>query len=238
MFRGALRLSVATVSVLFLAGCSLNVELDSTAASSPLQTPTSDTAQSEPAPLPMDYVVAEQAIWPRSETYFDFVLVLSNPNLDFAWDSEYVDIDGLADDGSVLDSTWATVSLLPGRSRAIYGSLFTDGRAPVALELRGITPPTFVGDSSYCNVEVSRTTVEPSYGDSWVRGYVSSDCQSELEGLSIQVLVRDEYGKLIFGGEGSVGIVKPDTESFAEILLWDVEVPPSSSVELVSELGF
>ena len=64
------------------------------------------------------------------------------------------------------------------------------------------------------------------------------DYQSQLEDLSIQVLVRDEYGKLIFGGEGSVGIVKPDTESFAEILLWDVEVPPSSSVELVSELGF
>lgn len=234
---------LASLLVVFsLSGCVDQAEPQEikppTTGSSSTQTSNSGMAQTEPAPLPMDFIVVEQAIWPRSETYFDFVLVLSNPNTDFAWDAASVDIDGVSADGSVLDSTWATVSLLPGRSRAIYGSLFTDGRTPVALELRGMSAPTFVGDSTYCNVVASRLTVEPSYGDTWVRGYVTSDCQSALEDVAIQVLVRDSNGELIFGGESTVGIVKPQTESFAEILLWDVEVPPSSSIELVSELGF
>lgn len=238
MFGGTSRLFAAITCVISLTGCGLTAEGETSSQPSRTQTANSGVAQAEPAPVPLNFKVVEQAIWPRSETYFDFVLVLSNPNTDFAWDSASVDIDGVAADGSILDSTWATVSLLPDRSRAIYGSLFTDGRAPVALELRGMSTPTFVGDSTYCNIEASRVKVEPAYGDTWVRGYVTSDCESALEDVAIQVLIRDSKGKLIFGGEGTVGIVKPQTESFAEILLWDVEVPPSSSIELVSELGF
>ncbi len=238
MRRGTFRSLFSLTSLLLLVGCSSVSQ--SAAPTTPSSQPasTSSIVQPEAEPTPKDYVLVEKAIWPRSSTYYDFVVVLSNPNDEFAWDSAYLDIDGLADDGAILDSTWATVSLLPNRSVAIYGSFFTDGRTPVTLEIRGMPAPMFVGASTYCEVSVSRTSVEPSYGDTWVRGYVTSDCPSELEDLSIQALVRDANGKLIFGGQGTVGIVKPGVESFAEVLLWDVEVPPSSEIEIVSELGY
>lgn len=184
-------------------------------------------------------LVIEQYFWPVPEQdYWDFVLLIDNPNPLYAWFDEDFQVFAVAEDGTLLDSAYVWATFLPQRRSAVYGTFYNVGDTKIAtLEVSDLDAGTSVSSSLYCSFEVLDFSVTNGNGASDVKGTLASNCEEDYEYPQVVVLVQDEEGNPINGNSAILPVVKANGKSQFDALLWNYKPSKSDNYLVIPELG-
>lgn len=181
----------------------------------------------------------EQYFWPVPEQdYWDFVLLIDNPNPLYAWFDEDFQVFAVAEDGTLLDSAYVWATFLPLRRSAVYGTFYDVGDTKISkLEVSELDSGTSVSTSLYCSFEVSDFSVTNGNGASDVQGILSSNCEEDYEYPQVVVLVQDEEGNPVNGNSAILSLVKANGKSQFDALLWNYSPNKNDNYLVIPELG-
>lgn len=237
---GTLRklLASSLVIVGLLTGCS-------DTAAGPVHTASPDSSTSTPKVNPTVEkavempLVIEQYFWPvPDQDYWDFVLLIDNPNPLYAWFDEDFQVFAVAEDGTLLDTAYLWATFLPQRRSAVYGTFYDIGQNEIStLEVSDLDSGTSVSNPLYCSFEVSDFSVTKGNGASDVTGILTSTCPEDYEYPQVVVLVQDEEGNPINGNSAILSLVKGNGKSQFDTLLWNYIPSEKDNYLVIPELG-
>ncbi len=149
-------------------------------------------AEEEPeAGGPVDPVLVEKAYGRNGDMYW-YAVIVENPNEDHIWDSAGVDVEAIAEDGTILDSDSNYTVLLSGET-ALTGTFFDVGNEKIDhLEVRG---PTADSATSAPLDETGSFTVTKvkATSDDWsttVSGTIESTFEEQQDSVEVVVIGR------------------------------------------------
>lgn len=162
-------------------------------------------AQAEPsvapaadAPLPVEVV---ETGFSYSGGDLHYAVILRNPN-ESGWVANYMAVQvGMVDgSGDLIDSASDNITLLPGQTSAIVGSV-TGAKATKALEVQVANGESDWQEIDYQagNLAISQVKVNRGEYDNSVTGRVESHFSEQVEDLQVIVVYRQGGG--IIGGD-------------------------------------
>ena len=172
-----------------------------------------------------------------SDTWW-YVVILENPNTDYIFDFESIDVEALDAAGTILDTAPNFVTLLSGQT-AVTGSFLSVGQAEIAS--LNVRVPSAASAISAPADETGSFTIEglaPVTDDysTTVTGTVSGSFDEELEYPSVVVVARAPAGNIIGGGQTYVDRLPTDgTKVQFEVLFFD-PLPADTTFEAYANI--
>jgi len=167
-----------------------------------------------------------------------YVVILENPNTDYIFDFESIDVEALDAAGTILDTAPNFVTLLSGQT-AITGSFLSVGQAEIAsLNVRGPSASAAISapaDETGSFTIEGLTSVTDEYSTT-VRGTVSGTFEEELEFATIVVVARAPAGNIIGGAQSYVDRLPTDgTKVQFEVMFFD-PLPADTAFEAYANI--
>ena len=162
--------------------------------------PVDDDPAGDPATAAEELVIVESAFGRTSydpETWW-YAVVIENPNADYVFDT-YLDIEALAADGTALESVSEYPTILSGQA-AVAGLFTAIGAGEITelgvagLDEAEVYEAPFDETGSFV---VSDLASASDGSSTTVTGTVSGDFESDMEFVSVVVLVRSAGGAII-----------------------------------------
>lgn len=135
----------------------------------------------------------------RDGDYWNYVVIIENPNADYVFADSQITVEALAEDGTILDSSSDWTTVLSGEM-ALSGKFLQVGQGKItALEVRGPEPETavYAAAEETGAFEVSDIFAASDMYSTDVTGTVSSDFSEEQQGFIVTVIARAADGVIL-----------------------------------------
>lgn len=169
---------------------------ESPAEEQPVETPVEEPVVDEPDV--QELAVVETAFG-RDDDWWNYVVILENPNADYIFSSARITVEALSEDGTILDSSDNYTTILSGEL-ALSGTFFDVGQGQIAsIEVRGpeVTSAVYAAAGETGKFSVSDIAPATDEYSTDVTGTVTSDFSEEQELVNVTVVARDPAGTIL-----------------------------------------
>ncbi|MBB2975211.1 hypothetical protein FHX49_000752 [Microbacterium endophyticum] len=173
-----------------------------------------------------------------AEDVWWYAVILDNPNDDYIFAYEAVEVTALDASGAAIDTATEYPMLLAGKN-ALFGAFTEIGTNKIA-EIEIVLPDASAGVFSPADetgtLDIGDVTATSDEYVSYASGTVNSTFGEELSGVYITVIARDAAGAIIGGGWDTVETVPADGSSAPFEVMLSLLLTDGSSFEVYPSL--
>jgi hypothetical protein len=186
---------------------------------------------------PLD--VIETSYWPTKEAgYWRYLVLIENPNDNFAWYEQRFEVEAFDDEGLLLGSYDRIATVLPGATLALTAALDIGASSTISyLEVRGPAEGVRTLDNADVgSARFSDLAYENDAGKATVSGIATSSFDEDNEDVAVVIVIRDKAGKVVEADWTVISRLPGNGKARFVCYLYSLKISSSMTIEAYLDL--